>query len=269
MYSNIISDSAATLSIKALHKYFSPTELTFSPQHMGKSAGYKKYLKITSITPDGGGEKKIIADSREIPIEIYLSGFNNSDSVVYGDYIYVDDANNKVMLCKCINKVNLRDYASSVVLNKIHENHITFQIRINMNNINKKPGISNVYSDVMKTHLISSTSISDTGLVGSESSSLLFIKVSANDENYFYNGERITDIDIFRQWLSENDFYIYYEMESCEFTDISNTPTGIKLLSLQPESEYCWTITGAMSELCVYTDIDYQLAKIKSMIIEE
>lgn len=268
MYSNIISSGVTNASIKSLQKYFSPTELTFSPALMGKSTGYKKYFKITSTTPDGVGEKKIITDNTEIPVEICLSGFNIAESAVYGDYIYVDDDNNKVMLCKCINKVNLRDYVNKVALNKIHGAHTTFQIIINMNNMNKKPGISNVYSDVMKTHLISSTSISETGLVGAESSSFLYIKISATDEKFFYNGERITDIDVFREWLSENDFYIYYEMESCECTDISTTQTGISLLRLQPEKEYHWTMSGAVGELCVYTDIDYQLAKIKSMIIE-
>ena len=270
MNSNIIKRNNTKSDEKILYNLFSPTELYIGNTIHGNCIGYKKYLILKGNNPQYQSPVVLNADGEIISIDLVLKGFENEADCTCGDSLYVDDTKGKVYHYTNVYELELKKFTSYISVNKIYDTHSTFQMYTYAipGNVEKKKGLSNLYSSAFITHRQSSPSIYDSGIVGAEISGYIYFKMEADDESYFYNGERITDISQFRNWITENDVRILYERSVPLVTDITDTELGKRLLDLCPENNFSWSIEGSLCELCVYRNIDDVLTEIKSMIIE-
>ncbi len=270
MNSNIVKYGLSSSQTDKLMDLFCPTKLHIGTDIYGKCAGLKQYLKINGKDTEPLTEIQINADGNNYILPYVLFGFSNSADVSCRDCIYVDNQNNKVYLKINVNCVDLNAIKNYIKVNKVYDTHSTFQFQTNSSLINgvKKYGVSNLYSEHFVTHRQLSTGIYDSGIVGAGNSNIVYIKMKADDENYFYQGERITDITRFREWLSDKNIKIYFERETPVISDITDTHIGQKLLNLQPEKDFSWSINGALAEMNVYCNIDDVIAEIMAMILE-
>lgn len=270
MNSNIVKKGISSSEMNNLFNLFCPTETVFGSTFEGQCIGKKKSLTIIGTNPDLAQSIMINADGNEFSIPVSLRGFENSVDVRCGDSIIVDDVNQKVYLYTNVFELKLKDVSSKIGINKIYDTHSTFQLNTqsSMPNDYKKTGVSNLYSKDLITHKKSSPTIYDSGIVGSEINGYVYIKFKADDEKYFYMGERIVTLEQMRSWIIENDFSILYEREKPVITDITHTAEGRSLLNLQPKEEFSWNIYGLYGEMCVYCHVDKALAKVSAMILE-
>lgn len=271
MNSNIVKHGLLSSDTKRLHSLFSPSKSFIGTSLQGRCIGIKQYIKIYGNVTQPMQEILINADGNEYVLPYALYGFTNSADISCSDCIYIDDHNEKVYYYKNINYVDLNSIISNIKINKIYDTHSTFQFQTNITTMNgtKKAGVSNLYSDDFVTHRQLSTGIYDSGIVGAGNSHVVYIKMKADDENYFYQGERITDIIQLRGWLNERNVRIFFERETPIITDITDTQIGKALLKLQPQKDFSWSINGALAEMSVYCNINDVLSEIMAMVLEQ
>ncbi|MBE7045948.1 MAG: hypothetical protein E7396_00885 [Ruminococcaceae bacterium] len=270
MNSNIIKNSLSSSESDKLINLLCPSELYTGVELSGKCIGYKKYLKITGTDPEPEQEVTIDADGEIYNIPFLLFGFTNTAGFKCGDCIYVNNADKKVYYEKNLYEISLNTILKQISINNIYDTHSTFQINTvqALTDNAKKIGISNLYCKDINTLKHSSSSIYTSGIVGTDYSGFIYIKLEANDERYFYNGERITDIQTFRNWAEENDIKILFERANPIVEDITDTYIGRLLLDIKPKKDFVWNISGGTAELCVHCNIDDVLTQIKAMILE-
>lgn len=253
-------------------------------EQKGDSIGYKKSLKIETLTTSSPTYWDLWYDAIEIgdSIEDMYSisgfgiGFINSQDVKMGDYIYVDDVAGTVKKVQKIGMFDLCQYPTIISNATDQTDYIAFQINPGKQPVRKSTGITNIYTDKMPTNRLASSLIKTTGVSGNTDTGIIYIKFNKTDTNYTYNNECITSREQFDGWLSEQgSFNIYFELETPVETDITNTTLGQKLLSLQPQKSYHWTIQNgdtatnedAQIDLIVYRDINKVISELQALIL--